>query len=151
MEIRITRSDVERMFLLARHEAKKAEDAEEVPVGAVVSDGWGNVLSYAHNEVLRFIDPFAHAERQALRKALKSRSLLMLPHSVLVVTLEPCLMCLGAALKAGVKEIYYSVRSPLDGAFTKHQLDGVVSSHFLPDEGDQRRIRSFFEMIRRTR
>lgn len=137
------------MFEVAREQARRAELAQEVPVGAVVGDSEGHIIGVGHNDVLKFIDPFAHAERQALRKALKEKSLLMIPDSILVVTLEPCLMCLGTALKAGVKEIYYSVRSPIDGAFTKYQLDNAVNAHFIPDLEDQRRIRSFFEILRK--
>lgn len=149
MELKVTRNDIDKLFELAREQAKKAEMAEEVPVGCVIADSIGNVLGVGHNDVIRFIDPFAHAERQALKKALKSKSLLVIPNSIMVVTLEPCMMCLGSALKAGVKEVYYSVRSPLDGAFTKYQLDNAVNSHYLPNEEDQKRIRSFFELIRR--
>lgn len=149
MEIKITKGNIEKMFEVARDQARRAELAEEVPVGAVVSDAFGNILGFGHNDVLKYIDPFAHAERQALKRALKEKSLLMLPNSVLVVTLEPCLMCLGTALKAGVKEIYYSVRSPLDGAFTKYQLDNIINSHFIPNEEDRKRITDFFQMIRK--
>lgn len=151
MEHIITRQDIERMFELAREQAVLAYIRKEVPIGAIVANEHGDILGYGHNDVLEDVDPFSHAEIKALREALKKESLLHIPNSILVVTLEPCLMCLGSAIKAGVKDIYYSVRSPLDGAFTKYQLDNSVNVHFIPNEKDKERIESFFESIRKEK
>lgn len=148
MDYKITKQDIERMFEIARREANLALVRKEVPIGATVSDKSGDIIGFGHNDVLENVDPFAHAETKALRMAMKEKGLIYLPDSILVVTLEPCLMCLGAALKAGVREIYYSVRSPLDGAFTKYQLDNVINAHYIPNEEDQERLTSFFESIR---
>lgn len=57
-------------------------------------------------------------------------------------------MCFGALLNAGIKEVYYSVRSIEDGAFTKYQLDNCIESHFIPFEKDSNLIKSFFKNIR---
>lgn len=100
---------------LALKEAHKAMAKEEVPVGAVVVVS-GKVLAKAHNQPIHYSDPTAHAEILALRKACRRVKNYRLPEAELYVTLEPCAMCLGAAVQARLKRIVYAARDPKAGA-----------------------------------
>lgn len=100
----------------ALKEAEKAAAAGEVPVGAVVVDPAGRILSRAHNQTVSDNDPTAHAEILALRKAARKAENYRLNGCRLVVTLEPCPMCAGAAVHARVAEILYGAADPKAGA-----------------------------------
>lgn len=96
-----------------------AEDAAawgDVPVGAVVLDSAGVLLSSAANERERRGDPSAHAEVLALRDAAETTGSWRLTGATLVVTLEPCTMCAGAAVLSRVARIVYGAADPKAGA-----------------------------------
>ena len=97
-------------------EAKAARDRGEVPVGAVVLDSSGTLLSAAHNRTLTDQDPAGHAEMLALREAAIKVGNHRLTDCVLVVTLEPCLMCLGALIQARIAGLVFGARDPKAGA-----------------------------------
>ncbi|RJP18196.1 MAG: nucleoside deaminase [Deltaproteobacteria bacterium] len=97
-------------------EADKAAAAGEVPVGAVVVSPEGEILSRAHNRPVGSNDPTAHAEILALRAAARKVGNYRLPGCRLVVTLEPCPMCAGAAVSARIAEIVYGAEDPKTGA-----------------------------------
>ena len=97
-------------------EAEKAEAAGEVPVGAVVVSPEGAVLSRGHNSPVGSNDPTAHAEILALRAAARKLGNYRLTGCRLVVTLEPCPMCAGAAVSARVAEIVFGAEDPKSGA-----------------------------------
>ena len=99
----------------ALEEAAKAAAAGEVPVGAVVAGPDGAILARAHNQPISANDPTAHAEILALRKAARKLSNYRLTGCRLVVTLEPCVMCAGAAVHARVEEIIYGAADPKSG------------------------------------
>lgn len=98
---------------LALEEARLALAEGEVPVGAVVADGEGNILSRAHNQTGRRLDATAHAELLALQAAQQGRG--RLEGCTLYVTLEPCAMCAGAALLARVETIVFGAFDPEAG------------------------------------
>ncbi len=97
-------------------EARKAAEEGEVPVGAIVVSPDGAVLSRARNSPVRSNDPTAHAEILALRAAAGKLGNYRLTGCRLVVTLEPCPMCAGAAVAARVAEIVYGAEDPKSGA-----------------------------------
>ncbi|HVG27672.1 MAG TPA: tRNA adenosine(34) deaminase TadA [Acidobacteriaceae bacterium] len=109
-------SDVE-LMQLALAEARAAEAAGEVPVGAIVvaPDGL-TVLGRGNNHVLRSSDPTAHAEIVALREAAAALGNYRLTGCTLVCTLEPCAMCAGAILHARIGRLVYAARDPKAGA-----------------------------------
>ncbi|MBW1733570.1 MAG: nucleoside deaminase [Deltaproteobacteria bacterium] len=97
-------------------EAKEAFTRGEVPVGAVLADGEGRILTRAHNRPIGLEDPTAHAEILALRSGGKARGNYRLNGAVLVVTIEPCLMCMGAAVNARIARIVFGAHDPRAGA-----------------------------------
>jgi tRNA(adenine34) deaminase len=101
---------------IALREAVKAASSGEVPVGAIVVGRSGEILSRAHNRPISEKDPTAHAEILALRKAAKKVGNYRLDGCRLVVTVEPCPMCAGAAVHARVSEIIYGADDPKSGA-----------------------------------
>jgi len=102
-------------ILQALREAEKSSKKGEVPVGAVVVSE-NKVLSRAHNEVIEKNDPTAHAEIMAIRKACLKRKNYRLSDCDLYVTLEPCPMCLGAAVNSRIKRLIFGAYDPKAGA-----------------------------------
>jgi tRNA(adenine34) deaminase len=107
--------DQERM-LEAMAEARSAEAAGEVPVGAIVVSASGNVIARGNNRVLRTSDPTAHAEIVALRLAGALLGNYRLSGCTLYSTLEPCAMCAGAILHARISRLVYAAPDPKAGA-----------------------------------
>jgi tRNA(adenine34) deaminase len=104
------------LMQLAIAEARAAEAAGEVPVGAIVVSPAGEVLARGKNQVLRTHDPTAHAEIVALRAAGQRLSNYRLLGCTLVCTLEPCAMCAGAILHARIARLVYAAPDPKAGA-----------------------------------
>lgn len=100
---------------LALKEAQKAFHQQEVPVGAVIVLS-GKVIARAHNQPIKRHDPTAHAEILAIRAAARRQKNYRLLQGELFVTLEPCAMCLGAAVHARLKRIVYAAPDPKAGA-----------------------------------
>jgi tRNA(adenine34) deaminase len=96
-------------------EARKAFDAGEVPVGAVVVFD-GRIVGRGFNQPISATDPTAHAEIVALREAALAVGNYRLVGSTLVVTIEPCLMCVGAMVHARVDTVVYGASEPKAGA-----------------------------------
>lgn len=97
-------------------EARAALATGDVPVGAVVVDDAGSVLGRGHNAREVEADPTAHAETVALRAAARARGAWRLSGTTLVVTLEPCTMCAGAAVLARVDRIVFGAVDDKAGA-----------------------------------
>jgi tRNA(adenine34) deaminase len=101
---------------LALQEARAAQQAGEVPVGAIVCDPAGKVLASDHNRRETNSDPTAHAEIEVLRHAAGQLGSWRLTGCTLVVTLEPCTMCAGALVLARVSRVVYGATDPKAGA-----------------------------------
>ena len=101
---------------LALREAALAPAHGDVPVGAVILDGGGAVIGRGHNDREGGGDPTAHAELLALRAAAVAKGGWRLDGCTLVVTLEPCTMCAGAAVLARVARVVYGAFDPKAGA-----------------------------------
>ncbi len=100
---------------VALAEASKGAEAGEVPVGAVVAVG-DQIVARRHNERESLIDPTAHAELLALRDAAAEVGSWRLTGATLVVTLEPCPMCAGAAWAARLDRVVWGAPNPDAGA-----------------------------------
>ena len=95
-------------------EAQKAFDADEVPVGAVIVVN-EKIIARAHNYTQRLTDPTAHAEMQAFTAATNHLGAKYLNDCTLYVTLEPCVMCAGAALWSQVGRIVFGAHDEKRG------------------------------------
>lgn len=107
--------------------AREALAAGEVPVGAVVVGEGGKILARAYNQPIALHDPTAHAEVLALRQAAAKAGNYRLPGVSLYVTIEPCLMCVGALMAARVRRLVFGAADPKAGA--------CVSLYRLPEDG----------------
>jgi tRNA(adenine34) deaminase len=101
---------------LALDAAKEGLVACEVPVGAVLVGEGGEILATACNRPIGRSDPTAHAEILVLREEAKRRGNYRLPGVSLYVTIEPCIMCLGAMLHARLRRLVYGAPDPKGGA-----------------------------------
>ena len=109
-------SDVE-LMQLAMEEARAAEAAGEVPVGAIVVAPDGvTILGRGRNRVIADSDPTAHCEIVAMREAGQALNNYRLTGCTLVCTLEPCAMCAGAILHARFRRLLYAAGDPKAGA-----------------------------------
>lgn len=99
----------------AIEEARAAEAAGEVPIGAVAVME-GKIAGHGQNRVMRDLDPTAHAEIVALRQAAAAVGNYRLTECTLYVTLEPCAMCAGAMVHARLKRLVYGAADPKAGA-----------------------------------
>ncbi len=98
-------------------QAGLAASALETPVGAVVVDAESKtVLARAHNQCISLNDPTAHAEILALRQVGAKTGNYRVPGVIMVVTLEPCIMCLGAMIQARISGLVFGTRDPGAGA-----------------------------------
>ena len=109
-------SDAETAYMRAALEqAGSAAAAGEVPVGAIIVQG-GRITGQGHNRPIANSDPSAHAEIIALRDAATAAENYRLPDAELYVTLEPCLMCIGAMLHARIRRLVFGAYDPKAGA-----------------------------------
>jgi len=109
----------EQYMAVALAEARLAAERGEVPIGAVLVDGAGQIIAQNGNRTIELCDPGAHAEMLVLRQAGRLRGNYRLPDTTLYVTLEPCVMCAGALVHARVSRLVYGAVDPKGG--------GVVS------------------------
>jgi tRNA(adenine34) deaminase len=140
----------------ALEQARQARRAHEVPVGAVVVLG-DVIVGRGHNAPMSHADPTAHAEVLALRAAGGTLRNYRLPGATLYVTLEPCVMCCGAAVHARVDRLVYAARDPKAGAveslfklLEEPRLNHRVTVRGGVLEGESAALlRGFFETVRR--
>ena len=105
----------EEIMQAAQEQARLGLAAGEVPIGAVlvVND---RIIARAFNQPIGSIDPTAHAEVLVLREAAQALGNYRLTDAVVYVTVEPCLMCVGALVHARVREVVYGTTEPKTGA-----------------------------------
>ena len=97
---------------LALSEAKKAEEKNEIPIGAVLVSQAGDILAASHNQTISLNDPTAHAEILVLREAAHQAQNYRLLNTILYVTIEPCVMCMGALVHARITQLIYGAGDP---------------------------------------
>jgi tRNA(adenine34) deaminase len=100
---------------MALEEARRGLAAGEVPIGAVIVVD-GRIVARAYNQPISTSDPTAHAEMLVLREAGEAAGNYRLNGATLYVTVEPCLMCVGAIVHARVREVVYGAAEPKTGA-----------------------------------
>ena len=101
-------TDTHEYFMeIALQEAKKAGQIGEVPVGAIIVSEIEEILAAAHNQTIKRVDPTAHAEILALRTAALEVNNYRLLNTTLYVSVEPCIMCMGAIIHARVARVVF--------------------------------------------
>jgi tRNA(adenine34) deaminase len=101
---------------IAMKEAKKAADIDEVPVGAIIVDKGHKIIGYGYNSPISSNDPTSHAEINAMRMAADNIKNYRLTNTSLYVTIEPCIMCMGAIIHARIKRLVFGANDPKWGA-----------------------------------
>jgi len=151
-------SEDEKWMKIAISEANLAINQGEIPVGAILIQD-GKLIAKAHNKPILNHDPTAHAEVEVLRKAGKKLKNYRLARSTLYVTLEPCIMCLGAIMHARIERIVFGASDPKTGvcgsnndltseAFFTHKVK--VDSGVLEEESKEI-LQSFFKSRRKEK
>ena len=139
---------------VAIKEAIKARKKNEVPVGAIIVDGCGNVIAKAHNLVETRNDPTCHAEKLVIEKALKITGERFLNDCDIWVTLEPCVMCAGLIKQTRIRRLYYGAEDKKGGAvdngvrvFSDNKTSIEIFSGFSATQSE-RLLKDFFHNIR---
>ena len=139
---------------LAIKEAIRARKKNEVPVGAIIVDGCGNVIAKAHNLVETRNDPTCHAEKLVIEKALKITGERFLNDCDIWVTLEPCVMCAGLIKQSRIRRLYYGAEDKKGGAvdngvrvFSDNKTSIEIYSGFSATQSE-RLLKDFFHSIR---
>jgi beta-phosphoglucomutase-like phosphatase (HAD superfamily)/tRNA(Arg) A34 adenosine deaminase TadA len=118
--VRLTNSVLEELMRAALAEARQGYASGEVPIGCVIADGSGQIVARGFNQYGRSLDRTAHAEMIAFRNAAGKISEEK-KDFILVSTLEPCVMCTGAAMEAAIDTIVYGLRAPADSGTARVQ------------------------------
>jgi tRNA(adenine34) deaminase len=124
----MARVDHDQLMAAALDEARRARDAGEVPIGAVVAIG-GEIVGRGFNQPISAADPTAHAEIVAIRDAARRGANYRLTGATLCVTIEPCLMCVGALVHARVGTLVYGAVEPKSGAVSSTVRAGELPGH----------------------
>ncbi|MCF6247950.1 MAG: tRNA adenosine(34) deaminase TadA [Desulfobacula sp.] len=101
---------------LAIKEAYKAWEIDEVPVGAVIVNKNGTLVGTGFNQPISSTDPTSHAEINAIRQASQVLNNYRLVNTTLFVTIEPCIMCMGAIIHARIKRVVFGANDLKWGA-----------------------------------
>ena len=134
-------------------QARAAANRGEVPVGAVIVDGAGQVIALAGNRTRELSDPTAHAEVLAIRAACSALGAERLTGCDLYVTLEPCPMCAAAISNARIRRLYYGASDPKSGGVEQGpRVFSHAQCHHAPEVYDgidavasQKLLRDFFK------
>ncbi len=146
----------ERFMMLALDQADLAAARGEVPVGAILISAEAEILASAHNAPISTCDPTAHAEILCLRAAASALGNYRLPGATLYVSVEPCLMCVGAIVHARLARVVFGCFEPKTGALgSVYDIPsaGVANHSFETTSGvcadaSAQRLRSFFSARR---
>ena len=145
----MTKNDLLRILDNLYKEAQAAMLENEIPISAclVLEDG---KEFYSHNEVEKHNNPFLHAEFSVINKALKETDSRYLKNSTLIVTMEPCLLCMGAIIKAGISSLYYVLRDEKGGALSHYHsfVDDRIKVSEIEDSRFSKLMNDFFLTLR---
>lgn len=123
---------------LALDQAEEARRINEVPVGCVIVDSKNSILSKSYNLREQNQDPTAHAEILAIKKAAEKTGSWRLDDATLYVTLEPCVMCMGAIVNSRISRVIFGARDEKAGALVSNfgiGLSGKLNHSIKYKEG----------------
>lgn len=154
----MTQSDDERFMRLAIEQAEIAGRIGEVPIGAVITDSSEQLISTGHNLRERTNDPTAHAEIIAIRKAGEKLQSWRLEGSTIYVTVEPCVMCIGAIILARIRRLVFGAKDPKAGAVSSvyslgadSRLNHIVEiTEGICEEECSNMLKDFFRNLRKS-
>lgn len=131
-------SNEDRMWMeAALNEACNSSTFGEVPVGAVLTDG-STLLAAAGNRPVSTSDPTSHAEINVIRIAAQNRGNYRLTGATLYVTLEPCIMCMGAIIHSRIERLVFGAADPKTGAaVSRYRIgsDGLLNHSLIVEGG----------------
>ena len=128
---------------IALSEAKKAYDLDEIPVGcAIFKDGI--LISKAHNSKEKSKNSIKHAEIIAVDKACRKLNSWRLDDCVMYVTLEPCMMCMGAIIESRIKNVYYGTKNNNEQMYDKNKISSFVYTYNVKNEECSELLSNFF-------
>jgi tRNA(adenine34) deaminase len=131
-------SNEDRMWMeAALNEASNSSTFSEVPVGAVITAG-STLLAAAGNRPVSTNDPTSHAEINAIRIAAQNRCNYRLTGTTLYVTLEPCIMCMGAIIHSRIERLVFGAVDPKSGAaVSRYRIgsDGLLNHSLIVEGG----------------
>lgn len=144
--------EAEALMRLALGEAARAREAGEIPIGAVVEID-GRIVGHGFNQPIGAHDPTAHAEIVALREAARAVGNYRLTGATLCVTIEPCLMCVGAMVHARIGTLIFGAPEPKSGAVVSTVRGGELPGlnhrftvvQGVLEEGCRALVQVFFE------
>lgn len=146
---KMTKTDLKIILDHLYAEAQISCREHEIPVSAclVLEDGR---QFYSHNEVEKYNDPFMHAEFSVIDRVLKLIDSRYLKNSTLIVTMEPCLLCMGAIIKAGVSSLYYVLPDEKGGALSHYHafVDDKLKVSEIEDARFKKLMNDFFNTLR---
>lgn len=145
----MTKEELNQILTRMLQEGDKAKEEGEVPVSAALVLPNQKVI-YTRNRVEENNDPFAHAEILSLQKGFQATGSRYLKDGILIVSLEPCLMCMGAILKAGIKTLMYVLPDPKLGSLSHYHvfLENKCEVVEIEDSRFQSQLDSFFLTLR---
>ena len=141
---------------IALKEALKSYKKDDVPVGAIIVKN-GKIIAKAHNQKEQKRIATLHAEIIAINKACKKLKTWHLNDCIMYVTLEPCLMCVGAIAQARLQKVVYGCDSPKFGAIDLFTTEKKKMNHFptvekgILNEKAQEILKKFFEEKRKKK
>ena len=145
----------EKFMKEALKEAKKAYKKEEIPVGAIIVKD-GKIISRAHNLKESKCSSISHAEILAIEKANKKLGAWRLENCDMYITLEPCMMCMGAIINSRIKKIYIGTLDPKTGAcksvinINNYKFNHVVEiENGILKEECEYILKDFFKILRK--
>lgn len=124
-------------------EAKKAYFEDEIPVGCVIVYK-NEVIACGYNEKENKNSAIRHAEIVAIEEACGKLGTWRLDDCDLYVTLEPCMMCLGAIIEARIKNVYFGTKNNNEQMYDKSKIEGIVNLSFVDNEACSKILSDFF-------
>ena len=134
---------VEKYMKMALFEAKKAYFEDEIPVGCVIVYK-NEVIACGYNEKESKNSAIRHAEIVAIEEACGKLGTWHLDDCDLYVTLEPCMMCLGAIIEARIKNVYFGTKNNSKQMYDKNKIKGVVKLSFVDNDACSKILSDFF-------
>lgn len=143
---------------IALKEAQKAYEKDEVPVGAIIVKD-EKIIARAHNQKEEKTDTTKHAEILAIQKASKKLKAWRLENCTMYVTLEPCTMCIGAAINARIKRLVYGASDEKTGACgsvlnipEEYKFNHIVEiEKNIEEEKCKKILQTFFKELRKRK